>query len=745
MHYKAAAVLAIATAPFIRADTGNSRHGASTGSVVPPAGSSWGVAYDKAKVALAKLSLQDKVGIVTGIGWNKGPCVGNTTPVSKIGYPQLCLQDGPLGVRFSSGNTAFTPGIQAASTWDLNLIRQRGQFIGEEVKGSGIHVTLGPVAGPLGKTPQGGRNWEGFSPDPYFAGLAMAETISAIQATGVQATAKHFILNEQELNRDTISSNADDRTLHELYAWPFADAVHANVASVMCSYNKLNTTWACEDPYTLQTVLKEQLGFPGYVVTDWNGQHSTVQSALAGLDMSMPGTDFNGGSIFWGPALTNAVNSNQVPTSRVDDMVTRILAAWYLAGQDAGGYPSVSLSRNVQAGHKSNVRAIARDGIVLLKNDANILPLKKPASIAVVGSASIIGAHANNSASCSDKGCDIGALGMGWGSGAVDYPYFVAPYDAINTRASSQGTKVTLSNTDNPASGASAASGKDVAIVFITTDSGEGYINVEGNAGDRNDLNAWHNGDALVKAVAGSTSNVIVVVHSVGAIILEQIIALPQVKAIVWAGLPSQESGNALVDVLWGDVSPSGKLVYTIAKSASDYNTRIVSGSADSFSEGLFIDYKHFDDAGITPRYEFGFGLSYTKFDYSRLSVTSTARSGPATGAVVPGGPSDLFENVATITVDVKNSGQVTGAEVPQLYLTYPSSAPRTPVKQLRGFAKLSLVAGQTGTATFNIRKRDLSYWDVKTQKWVVPSGTFGVSVGASSRDIRLSGSLSVS
>nr|prf extracellular beta glucosidase [Trichoderma reesei] len=743
MRYRTAAALALATGPFARADS-HSTSGASAEAVVPPAGTPWGTAYDKAKAALAKLNLQDKVGIVSGVGWNGGPCVGNTSPASKISYPSLCLQDGPLGVRYSTGSTAFTPGVQAASTWDVNLIRERGQFIGEEVKASGIHVILGPVAGPLGKTPQGGRNWEGFGVDPYLTGIAMGQTINGIQSVGVQATAKHYILNEQELNRETISSNPDDRTLHELYTWPFADAVQANVASVMCSYNKVNTTWACEDQYTLQTVLKDQLGFPGYVMTDWDAQHTTVQSANSGLDMSMPGTDFNGNNRLWGPALTNAVNSNQVPTSRVDDMVTRILAAWYLTGQDQAGYPSFNISRNVQGNHKTNVRAIARDGIVLLKNDANILPLKKPASIAVVGSAAIIGNHARNSPSCNDKGCDDGALGMGWGSGAVNYPYFVAPYDAINTRASSQGTQVTLSNTDNTSSGASAARGKDVAIVFITADSGEGYITVEGNAGDRNNLDPWHNGNALVQAVAGANSNVIVVVHSVGAIILEQILALPQVKAVVWAGLPSQESGNALVDVLWGDVSPSGKLVYTIAKSPNDYNTRIVSGGSDSFSEGLFIDYKHFDDANITPRYEFGYGLSYTKFNYSRLSVLSTAKSGPATGAVVPGGPSDLFQNVATVTVDIANSGQVTGAEVAQLYITYPSSAPRTPPKQLRGFAKLNLTPGQSGTATFNIRRRDLSYWDTASQKWVVPSGSFGISVGASSRDIRLTSTLSV-
>lgn len=733
MLYTAVAALAIATTPFVRAGS----------AVTPPAGSPWATAYSKAQTALAKLSLQDKVGIVTGVGWNRGPCVGNTSPASSISYPQLCLQDSPLGIRFSTGNTAFTPGVQAASTWDLDLINQRGQFIGQENKAAGVHVTLGPVAGPLGKTPQGGRNWEGFSPDPYLTGLAMAATINGIQGAGVQATAKHYILNEQELNRESMSSNADDRTLHELYAWPFADAVNANVAAVMCSYNRVNSTYACEDTYTLQTLLKNQLGFPGYVMTDWNAQHSTVQSALAGLDMSMPGTDFNGGSLYWGSALTNAVNSNQVPLSRLNDMVTRILAAWYLTGQDSG-FPSVSFSRNVQGSHNTNVRSIARDGIVLLKNTGNILPLKTPSSIALIGSATIVGAHANNSASCSDHGCNLGALGMGWGSGTANYPYFVAPYDAINTKASSIGAKLTLSSTDNTSAGASAASGKDVAIVVITADSGEGYITVEGNAGDRNDLNAWHSGTALVQAVAAANSNVIVVVHSVGAINLEQIVALSQVKAIVWAGLPSQENGNALVDILWGAVSPSGKLVYTIAKSPSDYNTRISSGD-DNYSEGLFIDYKHFDDADITPRYEFGFGLSYTNFTYSGLSITSNAKSGPATGAVVPGGPSDLFQDVATVTVSIKNTGAVTGAEVAQLYITYPSSAPRTPVRQLRGFDKLSLTAGQSGTATFNIRKRDLTYWNVASQQWVVPSGTFGVSVGASSRDLRLTGSFTVS
>ncbi|KAH7018573.1 glycoside hydrolase family 3 protein [Microdochium trichocladiopsis] len=705
---------------------------------------SWDAAYTKARTALSKLSLSDKVGIVTGVGWNQGPCVGNVHAASAIGFPSLCLQDGPLGVRYASSITAFTPGVQAASTWDVELMRQRGQFLGVEAKQLGVHNMLGPVAGALGKFAEGGRNWEGFSPDPYLSGEGMRATVEGMQSAGVQATAKHWILNEQELNRNTMSSSADDRTVHELYVWPFMDAVKANVASFMCSYNRVSGTYSCENNYVMKELLKDQLGFKGYIMTDWGAQHSTVAAANTGLDMSMPGSNFNGGDVYWGQALTSAINSGSVNQTRVDDMVLRILAPWYLLGQDQG-YPSVDLTRNVQGTHKTNVRAVARDGIVLLKNDNAVLPLKKPARIAVIGTGAYKGNHANNGPNCEDKACNNGALGMGWGSGSVKYPYFVAPYDAISQRASSSGTTVVQSNSDDTSQGANAARNADVALVFITADAGEGYLSVEGNAGDRNNLDPWHNGNALVKSVADVNSNVVVVAHSVGPIILESILSNPSVKAIVWAGLPSQESGNALVDVLWGDVSPSGKLVYTIAKAASDYGTRVVSG-ADNYPEGLFIDYRHFDQAGISPRYEFGFGLSYTNFTYAGLAVSSaSATSGPATGPIFPGGPQDLWDTVATVTATITNSGGVQGAEVAQLYVTLPSSAPSTPPRQLRGFDKLALAPGQSGTATFSLTRRDLSYWDVANKKWVLPKGSFGISVGASSRDLRLRGTLQVS
>ncbi|KAK3937742.1 beta-glucosidase cel3A [Diplogelasinospora grovesii] len=686
------------------------------------------------------MSQNDKISMVTGVGWNKGPCVGNTAAISSVNYPELCLQDGPLGVRYGTGTTAFTPGIQAASTWDTDLMRQRGAYMGAEAKGCGVHVLLGPVGGPLGKHAAGGRNWEGFGPDPYLTGIAMAETVEGMQSSGVQACAKHFIGNEQELDRETMSSNMDDRTMHELYLWPFADAVHANVASVMCSYNKLNSTWACENDKLMDGLLKQELGFQGYVMSDWNAQHTTNGAANGGMDMTMPGSDYSGKTILWGPQLNSAVNNGQVSKARLDDMAKRILAAWYLAGQNSG-YPGINIKANVQGNHKENVRAVARDGIVLLKN-SGILPLKKPGKLAVIGSAAVANPQGANA--CTDRGCNTGALGMGWGSGTANYPYFTAPYDALKTRAQSDGTTISLASSDSTGGVSSAASGADAALVFITADSGEGYITVEGVAGDRNNLDPWHSGNQLVQAVAGANKNTIVVVHSVGPVILETILALPGVQAVVWAGLPSQESGNALVDILYGATAPSGKLPYTIAKAPGDYGTSPTRGD-DSYPEGLFIDYRHFDKAGIAPRYEFGFGLSYTNFTYASISVASTATSGPATGSVVPGGRQDLFDTVATVTCAVTNAGGVAGAEVPQLYISLPSSAPSAPPKQLRGFAKLSLAPGASGTATFNLRRKDLSYWDVRTQNWIVPSGSFGVSVGASSRDIRLTGTITVS
>ncbi|KAF4122041.1 beta-glucosidase [Geosmithia morbida] len=715
---------------------------------------SWEEAYAKAEAAVSKLSLADKADIVTGTGWKQGVCVGNTVPIDSIGYPALCLQDGPLGIRYATNSTAFTPAIQAASTWDIDLIRQREQFHAEEARALGIHVLLGPACGTLGKIPEAGRGFEGWGPDPYLAGIGAGASVAAIQAAGVQATIKHFIANEQETSRMIISSNVDDKTMHEIYLWPFYDAVHAGVAAAMCSYNKIDGTWACESDI-MDKFLKRQLGFKGYIMSDWTAQHSTVKSALAGLDMSMPGSGFEQDDVYWGPQLEAAVDAGDIPQSRVDDMVTRILAGWYKLEQEKG-YPSTDLTREVEGNHHTNVRACARDGTVLLKNDDGILPLSGPANIAVIGSDAVAGNHSRNL--CNSQACNDGALGMGWGSGAANYTYFVTPIDAISKI---DGINVTLSGTDDAGKGAAAAADADLALVFITSDSGEGNRTVEGSDGDRLDLTPWHHGNELVRAVAEANENVIVVIHSVGPVILSEILSLPSVKAIVWAGLPSSESGNALVDIVWGGTSPSGKLVYTIAKKAGDYNATIIQGDEDNFEEGVYIDYRHFDHAGIEPEYEFGFGLceslevpspttmmqlliclfstAYTNFSYADLTVNSRAKP----GLIGQDGLHDLFEDVASVTATVKNTGAVAGSEVAQLYISYPKSAAQPP-KQLRGFDKLPLKVGESGTAIFSIRKRDLAVWDTKAEQWTIPRGIYSILVGASSRDIRLEGKIEI-
>ncbi|KAF7972683.1 hypothetical protein HWV62_17240 [Athelia sp. TMB] len=437
----------------------------------------------------------------------------------------------------------------------------------------------------------------------------------------------------------------------------------------------VNGTYACANNGTLMGLLKGELGFQGYVMSDWYATHDTTDPN-AGLDeslkMSMPGDILPGIGTYFGAALEAAVVLGSVSQARINvgssllytpgfvpsdlrcvqDMATRILAAWYLLGQDQN-YPPVNFDSkdstssinqhvNVQGNHASLIREIGAASTVLLKNTAGALPLKAPKSIAVIGSDA--GPNPSGINGCTDRSCNQGILAMGWGSGTCNYPYLVDPLDAITNRSAIDGTTIasTLSDTDL-ATAAATAAGKSVAFVFITADSGEfGYI-VEGNAADRNNLDAWHGGDALVEAVAAVNNNTIVVVHTVGPIIVDAWIQNPNVTALVWAGLPGQEAGNALVDVLYGAYNPSARLPYTIAKSESDYpatiNTEFSLSTVEiPYSEGLNVDYRHFDSnvcpthsltpqANITPRYEFGFGLSYTTFAYSGLSISGSMPS----------------------------------------------------------------------------------------------------------------------
>ncbi|KAF1951771.1 beta-glucosidase-like protein [Byssothecium circinans] len=622
--------------------------------------SDWSASYQKASLLVQNMTLAEKTNLTAGTGIFMGRCVGNTGSALRVGIPQLCLQDGPLGVRNSDHNTAFPAGITVGATWDKTLMRARGVAIGEEFRGKGVNVHLGPSVGPLGRKPRGGRNWEGFGADPVLQAFGGALTIEGVQSRGVIATIKHLIANEQEqfrmysLVQPGMSSNVDDRTLHELYLWPFAEGVRAGVGSAMVAYNAVNGSACSQNSYLINNILKDELGFQGFVMSDWLGQISGVSSTLAGLDMSMPGDIHTiplvSGSSYWMYEYSRSVLNGSVPVDRLNDAVTRILATYIQLGQDQN-YPRPNFDTNtqnaegplypgalfsptgivnefvdVQGNHAVVAKEVARDAITLLKNNGS-LPLPQTATLKIFGTDAEKNPDGINS--CADQGCNKGTLGMGWGSGSARYPYLNSPIDGFKTR----GVNYTFYNTDSFPSNSNPST-TDTAVVFVNADSGENYITVEGNPGDRtsSNLNLWHNGDRLIKDVAAKYSNVVVVVHTVGPILLEEWIDLPSVKAVLFAHLPGQEAGESLMEVMYGDVSPSGHLPYTIPTSESNYPESVglrgfeLGQPQDTFTEGLYIDYRLFNKAGLKPRYAFGHGLSYTNFTFSSATITPVTR-----------------------------------------------------------------------------------------------------------------------
>lgn len=408
------------------------------------------------------------------------------------------------------------------------------------------------------------------------------------------------------------------------------------------------------------------------------------------------------------------------------------------------------------AGADGRVRVIQHIGAastVLLKNNNATLPLCKPRSIALIGND--LGPSIYGPNGCADRGCDNGTLAMGWGSGTDQFPYLIDPLEAIQRRARHDHTDISwwFSNYDL-INAAATATGVEVAVVGINSDSGEDYITVDGNGGDRNNLTAWQNGDNLVLAVAAVNNNTVVVVHSVGPLIIEPWIDHPNITAVLWAGIPGQESGNSLVDVMYGSYNPSGRLPYTIARDRSDYSADIIYVNTDvpetpqvDYNEGLNIDYRHFLSANITPRYEFGYGLSYTSFNFTNLQIWDIEGSKRA--------PTELEENGNrtvgyflshalqkprwTVTADIQNVGAYDGCEIPQLYLSYPPPAGEPP-RVLRDFVRINLEPWQAQKVYFNLSNYDVSIWNVKKQKWTIPEGEFGVVVAKSSTDVGVTG-----
>ena len=661
------------------------------------------VENDSIKALIGQMTLEEKVSMVNGESGKDPegvPYVGYIAGVKRLSIPSLAMQNGGSGAGGSFGlhrrkvpATAFPVAAAQASTWNRDLLHKMGIAIGLETKARGRDVLLGPMINIV-RVPEGGRNFELFSEDPYLSARSTVSVIEGIQETGIMANAKHIVANNQESLRGGIDALVTERALREIYLPSFEAAVkEAEVASIMSAMNKVNGTYCSEHPLLLRQITKEEWGFKGFIMCDWNSGFKTVSAVKAGLDMEMPGWEWAGKPKFK-LNLASAVRDGQVNESTLDGMVYRILREMKRFGYlgEKKDFPAGEIDTPA---HRKLARQIAVEGAVLLKNDNRALPLdpEKITRVALFGDA--------------DKAYETGG-----GSSIVVPFYRVSPVDGIRNRLkNAKATHYESPEKSGPA---------DVAIVFISRSSSEG--------GDRKSISLAPEAE-LVREVSNKYPRTIVMLRTPGAYTMPWI---NNADAVFQMWYPGQEEGNAEAALLFGDVSPSGKLPVTFGKEREDFPGATEKdfpgiGSRVEYSEGIFVGYRYFERNQTTPLFPFGHGLSYTTFRYSDLKLSSETIRG-----------NDSMKVAYTIT----NTGNVAGAEVSQLYIQDAEASVERPVKELKGFNKVFLEPGESKVVRHNIGKRDLSFWDVENKNWKAEEGSFNILVGASSADIRLEGTI---
>jgi beta-glucosidase len=607
--------------------------------------------------------------------------------------PSLISEDGPAGVSGVAGAagtvTQLPAPVDLGASWDTALARQYGVVNGEEHLGKGIEMTLGPGIN-IQRDPRWGRNFEMLSEDPQLtAQLGVAE-IDGIQATGEIAQVKHFDAYNQETDRGSVNVNVSERAQHEIYMAPFyAATTQANVGAMMCAYNQENGQYSCQNPDLLTQTLRQDWGWDGIVASDFGATHSVVDSANAGLDVEQPSGTYYG-------QLQAAVESGQVSEATINEAVSDILTQMFRFGlfnHQPAGTPSTVVTTPA---HAAFAQQAAEEGTVLLQNTGHILPLSsKTTSIAVIGA---------------DGSTDPLTASPVPSSAHVNAPYVISPLQGIKARAGSGVTVTSYSGTD-PAQAAAAAAAAQVAIVFAS--------NAESEGSDLPNITLQNDQDAYIEAVAAANPNTIVVLNTGGPVTMPW---LSQVKAVLEAWYPGQQDGEALAELLFGDVDPSGHLAETFPQSLSQVPASTTAtwpgqnGQVD-YSEGIDVGYRYYEVNDETPLFPFGYGLSYTNFTFSHLRISR-----------------DSITSLGTVRVSatVTNTGSVAGSDVAQLYLGDPASSGEPP-RQLEGFKRVTLQPGQSTTVSFALGDQDMSYWDDDTNGWVVPDGDFQVYVGDSS------------
>lgn len=802
---------------------------------------------------LRQMTLQEKVSMLAGSD------MWHTTAVERLGIPAVKVTDGPNGARgggdFTGGVKAacFPAGIALASTWNVDLVERIGQALAQDARTKGASVLLAPTVN-IHRSPLNGRNFECYSEDPYLSGKMATAYIKGVQSQGVGATIKHFVCNDSEYQRNSISSEVDERTLREIYLAPFQAAVEeARPWAVMASYNKVNGTFASENSYTLTKILREEWGFDGIVMSDWFGTQSTVDSVNAGLDLEMPGP-----GAWRKEKLLQAVERGEVAEATIDESVRRLLRLIERVGVFEN--PDEAQEQAIdRPEHRAVAREAAAEGIVLLKNADNVLPLQpeKLTSLAIIGpNAKTARIMAGGSAQVNahyaitpfdavtsragedvqlgyEAGCtnhklqpllDVNLLTAGEAS--VDHGLTTDYFNNLDLSGSPVHTEVTAASelfwlgqlpdgvdrqqfsvrasgqftpdetgvyqfslvsaglsrlridgqevVDNwtsqqpgdsyfgMGSGEVTASikmvaGQSYALAIEYARSGSPFTAVrlgclppqpvdaieravalakgadvalifaglsaewESEGFDRPDLELVGEQNRLIESVAAVNKNTVVVLNTGSPIAMPW---LDQVAGVAQAWYPGQECGNAIADVLFGDVNPSGKLPQTFPARLED-NPAYINYPGENgqvrYGEGIFVGYRYYEKKQVKPLFPFGFGLSYTTFNYDALRLSASEI-----------GPDDSLR----VSIDISNTGTRAGQEIVQLYIRDKTASVQRPDKELKAFAKVHLAAGERRTVTFTLARNALAYYDIVKRAWIAEAGEFDVSVGSSSQDI---------
>lgn len=662
---------------------------------------------DQLQELIGKMTLEEKAAMCSGADF------WHTESVERLGIPAMMVSDGPhglrkqdqkadhLGVNDSIKAVCFPAGCGTAASFNRELITKMGEVLGEECQAEGVGVILGPAVN-IKRSPLCGRNFEYYSEDPYVASEMAGALIEGVQKKNVGTSIKHFLANNQEHRRMSSSSEVDERTLREIYLAAFEGAVRKKKPwTVMCSYNRINGTYAAENKEVLTDILREEWDFDGFVMSDWGAVNNRVPDLYAGLELEMPSSGGINDKL-----IVEAVKEGRLEEAVLDRAVERILNIVYRFEENRDKTAVFDRDKDHETARK-----VAEETIVLLKNEGDILPLDKKEKIAFIGKYASKPRY------------------QGGGSSHINSHKVTSAWDCVKDWGNitlAEGFRDEKDEIDEALMEEAVEQAKAAGAAVIFAGLPDAF---ESEGFDRNHMRMPECQNELIARVAAVQPNTIVVLHNGSPVEMPW---ADQVKGIVEAYLGGQAVGGAQVDILFGKVNPSAKLPESFPYKLEDnpsYLYYVGEGDRVEYREGVFVGYRYYDKKKMDVRFPFGFGLSYTTFDYSDLKLSTESISD---------------QDNLSVSVDVTNTGKMAGKEVVQLYVSDVESTVIRPVQELKGFEKVELAPGETKTVTFTLDKRAFAYWNTTLHDWHVESGEFLIRIGKSSRDIVLEASVNV-